>query len=84
MEITRAIIVFMPDVSVGIMYEEYNMELPHYTHDQVEVEELSEQIRVIYEPFCETKMTLNYQCTDGLIVDEQGGVVSSLELEIES
>jgi len=81
MDIIKAIIVFYPDVSVGIRYEEFSMDLPCYVHDEVEVEEISDQIRVIYEPFCETKMDLHFQCTDGSIMDEKGVKMIPSEIE---
>lgn len=67
MEINKVYIMFQGDSSVGIPFEQFEMTVPCYKHDGVELEELTKQIKEIYEPFCETSISLTFE-------DEKTGV----------
>ena len=58
--ITKVCINFRSDSSVGIPSEEFEMTLPSYVHDGVEITELYEVVKGIYEPYCETSLEIYF------------------------
>ena len=66
-DITGAIIVFAPDMGVGIQYEEHSLSLHGgYVYDSDEAKALAIQIKDLYEPHCKTRCGFYLKCVYGL------------------